>query len=93
MADWVMVGITTIYVIATVIMCYFNYKALALTKQQLSETNRQFCEQQKTSSMPILQVKLVDTDIKINGMLSDYKTNPIVFPLLFVIRVCYNIVN
>lgn len=55
MADWIMVGITTIYVIATVIMCFFNYKALMLTRQQLIETNKQHIEQQKSSLMPILQ--------------------------------------
>lgn len=67
MADWIMIGITTIYVIATVIMCLFNYKALVLTKQQLLETIRRHNEQQRSNSMPILQVKLVDSNTKSNG--------------------------
>ncbi len=63
MADWIMVGITTIYVIATVIMCYLSYKTFELTKQQLLES----LKQRQTNEMPYLQVKLVDKDMKSNG--------------------------
>lgn len=66
MTDWIMVVITTIYVIATVIMCYLNYKTFELTKQQISDS----LKQRQINEMPYLQVKLVEGDKKSNG--SDY---------------------
>ncbi len=46
MTDWLMVIITTIYVIATIFICKANLKSAEATKEQLEESKRQF-EQNK----------------------------------------------
>lgn len=40
--DWIMVEITTVYVVATILICFFNYKAAKATKEQTQEMKNQF---------------------------------------------------
>ena len=42
MTDWIMVIITAIYVIATIIICYFNGKSAKAAKTQTDEMIRQY---------------------------------------------------
>ena len=46
-ADWVMVIITGIYVIATIFICWANIKAANASKEQLREMQREFAETNK----------------------------------------------
>ena len=46
-ADWVMVIITGVYVIATIFICWANIKAANASKEQLREMQRQFAETNK----------------------------------------------
>ena len=42
MTDWLMVIITAIYVVATIIICYFNGKSAKAAKMQTDEMIRQY---------------------------------------------------
>lgn len=42
MADWVMVSLTAVYVIATIVICYFNYRSAKASKEQAEEMRRQY---------------------------------------------------
>lgn len=43
-AEWVMVVITIVYVVATIFICYFNYLSVKALKRQLGESIRQYNE-------------------------------------------------
>lgn len=42
--DWIMIVITTIYGIATILICIFNYRSAKATREQVAESQRQFEE-------------------------------------------------
>lgn len=42
--DWLMVIITLVYVIATIFICFFNYKSAKATREQVAEARRQYEE-------------------------------------------------
>ena len=42
--DWLMVGITAVYVIATIAICWANIKSADATREQVAEAKRQFEE-------------------------------------------------
>lgn len=44
MTDWIMIAITAIYVIATILICIFNYRSAKATREQVAESQRQFEE-------------------------------------------------
>ena len=63
-ANWLMVGITAVYVIATIVICIFNWKAVKATreqvaesKRQLEESKRQHEESKRLQLMPFLTVE------------------------------------
>ena len=60
--DWLMVGITFVYVIATILICFFNGKAAKATREQVAESKRQFEETQRFQVIPYLQLDFSDTD-------------------------------
>lgn len=43
-ADWIMVIITGVYVIATIAICYFNGKSAKASRDQIAEARKQFNE-------------------------------------------------
>lgn len=45
-SDWMMVGITIVYVIATALICWFNYRSSDAARKQLAETQKQLNESQ-----------------------------------------------
>lgn len=47
MADWLMVIITAIYVVATIFICLANIKSAEATREQLVESKRQFDEENR----------------------------------------------
>ena len=53
-ADWAMVIITGIYVVATIFICWANIKAANASKEQLREMQRQFAE----TNRPIIELEL-----------------------------------
>ena len=62
--DWIMVAITAIYVIATIVICVFNYKTAKAANLQIQESKRQFDETRRLQIMPYLQVTITP---KIDG--------------------------
>lgn len=54
-AEWAMVWITAVYVIATCAICYFNYQSTKATKAQLTEMQRQFY----AANRPIVTVEVI----------------------------------
>ena len=53
-----MVAITAIYVIATIVICVFNYKTAKAANLQIQESKRQFDETRRLQIMPYLQVTI-----------------------------------
>ena len=53
-----MVAITAIYVIATIVICVFNYKTAKAASMQIQESKRQFDETRRLQIMPYLQVTI-----------------------------------
>ena len=51
-ADWAMVGITIVYVIATIILCAINWHSNNLTKKQTEDSNKQYEERKRLEIMP-----------------------------------------
>lgn len=58
--DWLMVGITVIYVIATVAIWKANDKSAKATREQVEESKKQFKESQRLECMPFLQLEKVE---------------------------------
>lgn len=54
--DWLMVGITSIYVIATIFICVFNAKSDKATREQIAESKRQFEETKRLEYMPCFEI-------------------------------------
>ena len=55
--DWLMVGITAIYVAATILICFFNAKSAKATREQVVESKHQFEESKRLETLPFLQVE------------------------------------
>ena len=53
--DWLMVGITGIYVIATIVICIYNAKSANAARKQTEEMQRQFTE----ANRQIIEVELI----------------------------------
>lgn len=47
MTDWAMVALTGIYVVATIIICYFNYGSTKAAREQAAEMRRQYEEENR----------------------------------------------
>ncbi len=54
--DWLMVGITLIYVVATIAIWAANHKSARATEKQLIESKHQFDETKRLEHMPYMQV-------------------------------------
>ena len=54
--DWLMVGITFVYVVATIAIWLANHKSAQATEKQLIESKRQFNETKRLEHMPYMQV-------------------------------------
>ncbi|MBR4550519.1 MAG: hypothetical protein IKO83_11475 [Oscillospiraceae bacterium] len=61
-AEWAMVIITIIYVIATIAIFIANNKTVKITREQLEESRHQFAEQRRLQVMPSLQVDVLNYD-------------------------------
>lgn len=48
-ADWAMVWITVVYVIATCLICYFNHQAAKASRDQLAEMKKQYAEENRAN--------------------------------------------
>ena len=65
--DWIMVGITAVYVAATIIISLANMKSAKATREQLTESKRQYDDKKRLEVMPYIQVE------NNGGSLSDYR--------------------
>ena len=54
-SDWVMVLITLVYVIATIFICWANFKSAKVSKEQLIEMQKQFEE----NNRPYVEVEFI----------------------------------
>ena len=50
--DWLMVAVTGVYVLATILICIFNYKSANATKEQTNELKKQFIENTRARIIP-----------------------------------------
>ena len=55
MSDWAMVILTGIYVVATIIICYFNYGSTKAAREQAAEMRRQYEDENR----PYITVELI----------------------------------
>ena len=55
--DWIMVGITAVYVIATIFISLANMKSAKATREQLTESKRQYEDKKRLEVMPYIQVE------------------------------------
>lgn len=55
MTDWMMVVLTAVYVIATIFICFFNFRSAKATREQVAEMKRQFDEE----SRPYITTELI----------------------------------
>lgn len=60
--DWLMVGITLVYVIATCIICKANITSAKATKEELAEIKRQFDESKRLEYMPFFQLNVATSE-------------------------------
>jgi len=58
-----MVLITSIYVIATINISNANIKSAEATREQITESKRQFEESKRLQVMPYLQLSFIDSDV------------------------------
>ena len=56
--DWLMVGITAVYVVATIIISYANIKSANATREQLTESKRQYEDKKRLEIMPYFDVQI-----------------------------------
>ena len=49
---FIMAILTFVYVIATILICIFNYKSASATKEQIKESNKQFIENNRAHVIP-----------------------------------------
>lgn len=63
-ADWAMVWITLVYVIATCAICYFNYQSAKASREQLAESQEQYKESKRLECLPFLQMELPTESIR-----------------------------
>ena len=55
--DWLMVGITAVYVIATIMICLANVASAKATKKQIEESERQYEETKRLNCLPFLHLE------------------------------------
>ena len=55
--DWLMVGITFVYVVATIFICRANIRSAKASKEQLAEMKREHEESIRLQVIPFLQVE------------------------------------
>ena len=60
--DWLMVVITTIYVVATIVISWANIKSAKATREQLAESKRQYEDKKRLSIMPYIQIEQTKDD-------------------------------
>ena len=68
--DWLMVGITFVYVVATIFICRANMKSAEATREQIAESKRQFEEESRayvTVSFDVVRSGLLTLKIKNHG--------------------------
>ena len=65
-ADWAMVIITSIYVVATILICVFNYRSARAASRQLMEMQYQYEEEKRLKFLPYMMVKQIETPPKYN---------------------------
>ena len=65
--DWLMLGITAIYVIATIFICFANIRSAKASQEQLSEMKHEYKENQRIGLMPYLSVRKCEETVALQG--------------------------
>lgn len=55
--DWIMVGITAVYVVATVFICWANIRSAKATREQLAKSQQQLEESRKQFEISQIQIE------------------------------------
>lgn len=55
MTDWAMVALTAVYVVATILICFFNYRSAKASKEQAEEMKRQY----EAENRPYITAELI----------------------------------
>lgn len=75
MAEWIMVLITLIYVVATIFICIFNYRSVEVTREQIKLSKMQYEDDIRLRIMPCLFVEKIDSTKFFNGIIEyDFQT-------------------
>lgn len=64
--DWLMVGITLVYVVATIMICVFNGRSAKATREQVSESQRQYEETKRLEYRPYFDISPADNNFEYN---------------------------
>lgn len=65
--DWLMVGITAVYVLATIAICMANIRSAKSAKEQILESKHQYSETQRLQVMPYLQLLLYEPNSNVSA--------------------------
>ena len=65
--DWLMVGITAVYVVATIIISCANIKSANATREQLTESKRQYEDKKRLEIMPYIQFEATSENLRTGG--------------------------
>lgn len=67
MAEWIMVVITFVYVVATIFICVFNYRSAKATREQVELSKAQYADDTRLKLMPCLFVERISPLDFVNG--------------------------
>jgi len=93
MTDWIMILLTGVYVIATIVICMFNWKVVTVSKKQVEEVKRQM----DISILQFNEIHRPQIDVKflVNNNGLKFSINNIgALPAYYVnINICDNFLN
>jgi len=93
MTDWIMILLTGVYVIATIVICMFNWKVVTVSKKQVEEVKRQM----DISILQFNEIHRPQIDVKflVNNNGLKFSINNIgALPAYYVnIKICDNFLN
>jgi len=58
--DWPMFWVTVVYVLATIVICWFNWRNVKMVEKQVEESKRQFEESQRLEKIPYFSFEFGD---------------------------------
>ncbi len=84
--DWIMVGITAVYVVATILISSANIESAKATREQLAESRRQYEDKKRLEIKPYIQFEKTGgtspNDQKLRLSLNSGNSKSSVFPIV-----------